>query len=65
MLQTPTTVQAQPLALPPPSGDPAPDLELVELELSLDGVAADEDGFSDAVRRAAGALRPDRCRDDP
>ncbi len=56
MLQTPTTVQAQPLALPPPSGDPAPDLELVELELSLDGVAADEGGFSDAVRRAAGAL---------
>lgn len=65
MLQTPTSVQAQPPALPPPSENPASDpaddavpaLELVELELSLDGLTVDEEGgFSEAVRRAAGTL---------
>lgn len=68
MLQTPTTVQAKPLALPPPSDDladnpanapadePIPALELVELELSLDGFAVEEGGFSEAVHRAAGTL---------
>lgn len=51
-----TTVQTRPLALPPPSGDPILTLELVELELSLDGFAVEQDGFSDALRRAAQAL---------
>lgn len=57
MLPTVITVQqAPPLALPPPSSEPALALELVELELSLDGFATEQDGFSEAVRRAAKAL---------
>ena len=57
MLPTLMTVQhARPLALPPPSGEPALALELVELELSLDGFATEQDGFSEAVHRGAKAL---------
>lgn len=44
------------LALPPPASEPALPLELIELELSLDGFATEQDGFSEAVRRAAKSL---------
>ncbi|WP_246301357.1 hypothetical protein [Mycoplana rhizolycopersici] len=58
MISTSTSVvRAKPLALPPPpASGPALPLELIELELSLDGFATEPDGFSDAVRRAAKAL---------
>ncbi|HVK92425.1 MAG TPA: hypothetical protein VM468_13650 [Mycoplana sp.] len=48
--------QARPLALPPPSSEAALPLELIELELSLDGFATEQDGFSEAIHRAAEAL---------
>lgn len=57
MVPTPMIVQqAQPLALPPPSSEPALPLELIELELSLDGFATEQDGFSEAIHRAANTL---------
>lgn len=49
-------LQARPLALPSPSGESALPLELIELELSLDGFAVEQDGFSEAIRRAAKTL---------
>jgi len=41
------------------AGEAALPLELLELELSLDGFAGDETGFADAVRAAAGQVGGD------
>lgn len=56
-MPTSMTIQhARPLALPPPAPEPALPLDLIELELSLDGFAVEQDGFSDAIQRAVAAL---------
>lgn len=52
MLQTPTV----PASRAAPAEEPALPLDLLELELSLDGLVADEAGFADAVRLAAGGI---------
>jgi len=54
----PTQIAADtPLAAP--AGDPALPLELLELELSLDGFSGDAEAFAAAVRTAAGQLGGD------
>jgi hypothetical protein len=47
------------------SGDPALPLELLELELSLDGFSGDEASFAEAVRNAASQLGGDFLFDLP
>ena len=49
-------LQERPLALPSPAGEPALPLEMIELELSLDGFSVEQDGFSEAIHRAAKTL---------
>lgn len=46
-------------------GEPALPLELLELELSLDGFSGDEAGFAEAVRTAADQLGGDFLFDLP
>ena len=48
-----------------PAGEPALPLELLELELSLDGFSGDETGFAEAVRTAASQLGGDYLFDLP
>jgi hypothetical protein len=56
MLPTPTAAAATTAAN---SGESALPLELLELELSLDGFSGDADAFADAVRNAASQLDGD------
>ena len=56
MLPTETATEMHTAAT---GSEPALPLELLELELSLDGFAADENGFADAVREAAGRIGGD------
>ncbi len=48
-----------------PAGEPALPLELLELELSLDGFSGDEASFAEAVRNAADQLGGDYLFDLP
>ncbi len=59
----PTQTAAAPVATP--AGEPALPLELLELELSLDGFSGDEASFAEAVRHAAGQLGGDYLFDLP
>ena len=52
MLPTQTTVAT-------PAGEPALPLELLELELALDGFSGEEAGFAEAVRQSAVRLGGD------
>ena len=52
MLQTPTPAESPIL----PADEAALPLDLLELELSLDGIVTDEEGFADALRVAAEGL---------
>lgn len=56
MLPTPTAAATTTAAN---SGESALPLELLELELSLDGFSGDADAFADAVRNAASQLDGD------
>jgi hypothetical protein len=47
------------------TGEPALPLELLELELSLDGFSGDEAGFAETVRAAAGQIGGDFLFDLP
>jgi hypothetical protein len=47
------------------AGEPALPLELLELELSLDGFAGEEEGFAEAVRHAATQVGGDFLFDLP
>lgn len=62
MLPTQTAADT-PLAIT--AGEPALPLELLELELSLDGFSGDETGFAQAVRTAASQLGGDYLFDLP
>lgn len=57
------TQTAAPVATP--AGEPALPLELLELELSLDGFSGDEASFAEAVRNAASQLGGDYLFDLP
>lgn len=57
------TQTAAPVATP--AGEPALPLELLELELSLDGFSGDEASFAEAVRNAADQLGGDYLFDLP
>lgn len=57
------TQTAAPVATP--AGEPALPLELLELELSLDGFSGDEASFAEAVRNAASQLGGDFLFDLP
>ncbi|MGQ3211461.1 hypothetical protein [Shinella sp.] len=57
------TVAETPAAIP--AGEPALPLELLELELSLDGFSGDDAGFTEAVRTAAGQVGGDFLFDLP
>lgn len=59
----PTQTAAAPVATP--AGEPALPLELLELELSLDGFSGDEASFAAAVRDAAVQLGGDYLFDLP
>jgi hypothetical protein len=48
-----------------PAGEPALPLELLELELSLDGFSGDDAGFTEAVRTAATQVGGDFLFDLP
>ena len=48
-----------------PAGEPALPLELLELELSLDGFSGDDAGFAEAVRTAATQVGGDFLFDLP
>lgn len=48
-----------------PAGEPALPLEILELELSLDGFSGDEASFAEAVRNAADQLGGDYLFDLP
>lgn len=52
-------------AIVTPQGEPALPLELLELELSLDGFSGDEAGFGEAVRAAAEQVGGDYLFDLP
>ncbi|WP_145925866.1 hypothetical protein [Shinella sp. HZN7] len=62
MLPTQTAADT---AIATPAGEPALPLELLELELSLDGFSGDEAGFADAVRMAADQVGGDFLFDLP
>ncbi|WP_430440461.1 hypothetical protein [Shinella sp.] len=62
MLPTQTAADT---AITAPTGEPALPLELLELELSLDGFSGDETGFAEAVHTAAGQLGGDFLFDLP
>ena len=62
MLPTQTAADT-PLAIT--AGEPALPLELLELELSLDGFSGEEAGFAEAVRTAASQLGGDYLFDLP
>ncbi|UEX82446.1 hypothetical protein K8M09_03930 [Shinella zoogloeoides] len=66
MLPIQTTATA-PVATPvaTSTGDPALPLELLELELSLDGFSGDEASFAEAVRQAADQVGGDFLFDLP
>ncbi len=66
MLPIQTTATA-PVATPvaTSTGDPALPLELLELELSLDGFSGDEASFTEAVRQAADQVGGDFLFDLP
>ncbi|MDX3925492.1 MAG: hypothetical protein QHC90_06745 [Shinella sp.] len=55
MVATTTAAEARTTA----AGESSLPLELIELELSLDGFAAEKDGFAEAVRDAAGKVGGD------
>ena len=59
----PTQTAAAPVATP--AGESALPLELLELELSLDGFSGDEASFADTVRNAADQLGGDFLFDLP
>jgi len=59
----PTQTAAAPVATP--AGEPALPLELLELELSLDGFSGDAASFAEAVRNAADQLGGDYLFDLP
>ncbi|MEW9616260.1 hypothetical protein AB3G45_20820 [Shinella sp. S4-D37] len=62
MLPTQTAADT---AIAAPAAEPALPLELLELELSLDGFSGDEAGFAEAVRAAAGKIGGDFLFDLP
>lgn len=62
MLPTQTAADT---AIAAPAAEPALPLELLELELSLDGFSGDEAGFAEAVRAAAGQVGGDFLFDLP
>lgn len=62
MLPTQTAADT---AIVTPQGEPALPLELLELELSLDGFSGDEAGFAEAVRAAAEQVGGDYLFDLP
>jgi len=57
MLQSPTATDSHSAPAGAIAADePALPLDLLELELALDGLATDEAGFADALRAAAGEI---------